>query len=377
MTTTADWAPLADQLVNQLRAKGAVRTDAIADAIAAVPRHLFINGHYATGTHTTVDPDKPSSELLELAYSDRGIMTHIPGDAAGTFSSASQPSIVAKMLEAAHLSPGRKALGIGAGTGYHDALIARITGMPVTTVEFSAVVADEARTNLKRAGVDNVNVITGDGYHGYPQNGPYDLIVVTCGIAGIPVGWGKQLTEGGTILAPVAHGGMHPLMRITRTPGGFQGHLVTTADFMQAGGPLYAGATLSPSTREAPLPAPDPNSARRLPMLDNLELRGPYADLWMYLACRDPRTTCAGAKGTSEYTGCTLVEGDTAVFIRPDALYPNQGAQSLADHAATLVHDWHQHGRPSLSAWACEFATAGTPEHPLYTPTSWGMQSSR
>ncbi|MDT3397425.1 protein-L-isoaspartate O-methyltransferase [Streptomyces sp. B1866] len=376
MTTTTDWMPLARQLADTLTTKGAIVSETVAHAIASVPRHLFITGHYATGAHRTVDPAQPTDELLHLAYADRGIMTHIPTDAAEGWSSTSQPSIVAKMLEAAALTPGMRVLEVGAGTGWNAALIAYITGAEVTTIETSPVVADEARAALGRADVQGVTVVTADGYLGHDAAGPYDLILVTCGVSGIPAAWLGQLADGGSVLAPLAHGGLHPLTRIRPTAAGLTGRLVTNADFMAATGPLYAATTPAPIARDAALPAPDPAATRRGTVPAGLDPRGDYVDLWMHLAARDPRTTCASAEGTSDYTGCALVaDDDTAVFVQPGALHPtpSPAAQALADEAGQLIAEWTESGRPALTAWSCSFAPAGQPTHPVLAPAAWSL----
>ncbi|MER0476821.1 methyltransferase domain-containing protein [Streptomyces sp. Edi2] len=379
MTAILDWAPKAQALAAELRAKNAIRSETVAAAIEAVPRHMFIAGHYAAGQHTKIDPEQPTEDLLRLAYADRGIMTHTPADAAGGFSSTSQPSIVAKMLEAAGLRPGTKVLEIGAGTGWNAALIAQITGTSVHTVEASPLVAAEAREALARTDSQHVTVHTGDGYLGHPEDGPYDLILVTCGIAGIPPAWVEQLASGGAILAPVAHGGLHPLLRVTRTGDGMlAGQLMANADFMNATGPLYAGATTAPATRGQHLPAPLPSAARPHPIPTSLDPRGSYLDLWMHLAARDTRTTCAGAEGTNDYTGCALVEEDTAVFVQPGGLHPTPGptAQALADQVEQHVTEWDHDGRPGLTAWSCSLTPAGTAEHPLLAPANWVSQAN-
>jgi protein-L-isoaspartate(D-aspartate) O-methyltransferase len=79
-----------------------------------------------------------------------------------------------------------------------------------------------------------------------------------------------------------------------------------------------------------------------------LDLRGDYVDLWMALAAVDPRTTCAGVKGSGEFTGCALVEGDDAVFVRPGALYPTPGPggrRSLMPRSGTSSNGWPTAGR--------------------------------
>ncbi|MBL1116784.1 methyltransferase domain-containing protein [Streptomyces sp. 110] len=375
MTATVDWAPKAQALAADLRAKNAIRSDTVAHAIQAVPRHLFIKGHYATGHHTPVDPAQPTDELLDLAYADRGIMTHTPADGAGGFSSTSQPSIVAKMLEAAHLQPGMRVLEVGAGTGWNAALIAHITGAQTHTVEASPLVAAEAREALARAGAERVTVHTGDGYLGHPDSGPFDLVIVTCGIAGISPAWLDQLSPTGTILAPIAHGGLHPLTRIITTEGSPTGQLVANADFMTATGPLYAGATPPPATRGQHFATPDPAAARTGAVPADLDPRGSYVDLWMHLAAHQAGTTCAGVKDTSDYTGCAVVDGDAAVFVQPGGLHLTPGSEPelLADQVQQHVSEWDHNGRPGLTAWRCSLVPAGDTGHPLLAPAYWRL----
>lgn len=378
MTTTLDWAPMAQALAADLRATGAVRSDAVAAAIEEVPRHLFLTGHYAAGRqHTAVDPDQPTDELLHLAYADRGIMTHIPADEAGGYSSTSQPSIVAKMLEAARLRPGMRVLEVGAGTGWNAALIAHITRTDVHTIDASPLIATEARAATARAGATHVTVHAGDGYLGHPGGGPYDLIIATCGIAGIAPAWLEQLTPDGTVLAPVAHGGLHPLLRVSHT-GSPTGRLVANADFMTATGPLYAGATPVPASSGQLLPAPDPAAARPRAAGDILDPRGSYIDVWMYLAAHDTRTTCAGADGTTDYTGCALVDAAAAVFVQPGGLHltPGPGARSMADQIEQHVAGWDRNGRPELTGWSCSLVPAGNSEQPLLAPADWQLRTS-
>ncbi|MEV7026718.1 protein-L-isoaspartate O-methyltransferase [Kitasatospora sp. NPDC093558] len=377
MTTTepTTWQGAADRLVDDLRAKGAVRTEQVAAAIRAVPRHLFITGHYTgpDGRFTAVDPGESAEEFLALAYSDRGIMTHVPQDPARTHSSTSQPSIVAKMLEAADVSPGMRVLEIGAGTGWNSALIAAITGTEVLTVEHSEVVADEARTALSRAAVTNVRVHTGDGYHGLPGY-RFDRIIVTCGIAGIAPAWFDQLTDTGFILAPLAHGGMHPITRIPLPGSGDEptGQLVTIADFMTAAGPLYGDLRTSPATRSVTFPTP--SGPLDAPFPTDLT-RDTFADLCTYLAGHEPWVTCAStADGT--YGGCAVVNADetAAVFIQPNGIHPSDDTPSTLDLAkATAKHvaSWEHRGRPALQSWTCRLHPAGLADQPIWAPGSW------
>ena len=130
-------------LVRALRA-AELAPEAILDAFAAVPRHLFLPG---------VGPVE--------AYCDDAIVTAVQ-DGVPT-SSSSQPSLMARMLAMLELEPGQRVLEIGAGTGYNAALMAAL-GARVTTVELQPAVAAAAREHLAAAGVaDAVEVVCGDG----------------------------------------------------------------------------------------------------------------------------------------------------------------------------------------------------------------------
>ncbi|MDT0321865.1 protein-L-isoaspartate O-methyltransferase family protein [Streptomyces millisiae] len=360
------WQTRAQHLVDDLRARGEIRSDAIAQAMATVPRHRFITGYYNGAQRIPVTPNAPSPDLLERAYSNTGIMVHLPSDPAGTPSSSSQPAVMARMLEAARLAPGMRVMEIGAGTGWNAALIAHITGEPVSSIEASPVIAAETRASLARNAIA-VTVRCGDGYHGAPDDGPFDRILVTCGIAGISPHWLAQLAPGGTIVAPLAHGGLHPLAVITETTA----RLVAFADFMPATGPLYAGARPAatrlprPATTTIPIPALNPQTT--------------YRDLWMYLAAHDPRTTCAAAHGTSNYSGCAVVDPTTtaAVFVRPDHLAPIPGDASPALAATTHRHiaRWRALGEPPLTTLSSQLRTTGSPSHPIFAPNAWALDA--
>lgn len=174
-------------LTDELRASGVVRTAGVDAAIRHIPRHLFL-------------PEVP----LEEAYADAPVYTK--KDADGTaVSAASQPQIVAMMLEQLAGQPGENILEIGAGTGYNAALIAAITGTGghVTTIEVDRDLADGARNHLHCAGVINVSVVCGDGALGHPPAAPYDRIIATAGAWDIPAAWLQQLTRSGRLVVPL------------------------------------------------------------------------------------------------------------------------------------------------------------------------------
>ncbi|MFC5724124.1 protein-L-isoaspartate O-methyltransferase [Streptomyces gamaensis] len=357
----------------RLRERGAIRTSDVQRAFATVPRHLFLPGGYYTSGRYVPVPDAPGPELLAHIYSDTALMTHVPAsqDAAGRYSSTSQPRVIAAMLEALHLAPGMRVLEVGAGTGYNASLIAAITGTEVVTIDVSPVIVTEAARAAKRAGQKNVTALPADGYLGHPAKGPYDRIVVTCGVTGISPHWLDQLTEDGLIVAPVAHGGFHPTLAVTRDGSQLVGRGVASSDFMSAAGPLYvwpAGQTpaltqpLEPrplTTRENAGPALEPEA---------------YYDLWFRLGTRTGRTTRARIQGLDPAQGmaCLHTPRRGAAWIQRTGHLHHTGDQAIADDLQTLVDNWVELGRPGITDHYTVLERARE-DVPLHYPAGWRL----
>jgi protein-L-isoaspartate(D-aspartate) O-methyltransferase len=192
-------------LVGQLRDEGTVRTERVEAALRAVPRHLFL-------------PGVP----VERAYAND--VVHTKHDAAGVvISAASQPSIVAIMLEQLEVRPGHRILEIGAGTGYNAALLGYLAGAggAVTTVDVDEDITDAARQALTAAGSPNVAVIRGDGALGYPGSAPYHRIIATVGVWDLPPAWFGQLAPDGRLVVPLRlRGSVTRSVALERDPDG-------------------------------------------------------------------------------------------------------------------------------------------------------------
>jgi protein-L-isoaspartate(D-aspartate) O-methyltransferase len=178
---------LRTQLVDHLVEEGCVRTPRVEDAMRTVPRHLFV-------------PDAP----LEKAYGNAPVNTKLD-ESGAPISCASQPNIVAMMLEQLEPEPGGKILELGAGTGFNAGLLGHLVGPKghVTTIDVDQDIVDGARAGLAAAGIDNVEVIHGDGAVGHAANAPYDRIEATVGAHGLPHAWLDQLAPGGRLLTPL------------------------------------------------------------------------------------------------------------------------------------------------------------------------------
>ena len=184
---TASPEALRGQMVDRITAAGWARSRPVAEAMRHVPRHLFV-------------PDAP----LPDAYADQAVITK--RDATGAaLSCASEPNIVAMMLDQLDMQPGHQVLEIGAGTGYNAALLAHLTGPHghVTTIDIDADVTARARHALDTTGHTQVHVATRDGTLGDADHAPYDRIIVTVGAWDIPPAWWSQLAPGGRLVVPL------------------------------------------------------------------------------------------------------------------------------------------------------------------------------
>ncbi|MCG7524075.1 methyltransferase, FxLD system [Streptomyces sp. OfavH-34-F] len=185
-TSTGIADRLRNVLVDRLQADGHARKPATEAALRNVPRHVFV-------------PDA----TLEDAYANAPV--HIKYDADGTsLSCASQPGVVALMLDQLDVQPGERILELGAGTGYNAGLLAHLVGEygHVTTLDVDEDLVEGARAHLAAAGIGNVEAVTRDGALGYVEGAPYDRIVATVGAHGVPHAWLSQLAPEGRLLVP-------------------------------------------------------------------------------------------------------------------------------------------------------------------------------
>jgi protein-L-isoaspartate(D-aspartate) O-methyltransferase len=175
----------------QIRARG-IRQEVVLRAMEEVPRERFL-----------------PEQLAEFAYSD----SPLPIAEGQTIS---QPYIVALMTEALALRPHDRVLEVGTGSGYAAAVLSRIAAR-VFTIERHGSLAEEARSRLAGQGYTNVEVRHGDGSLGWPEEAPFDAIVVAAGGPSVPQPLLDQLAIGGRLVIPVgATQRTQELLRVTR-----------------------------------------------------------------------------------------------------------------------------------------------------------------
>ncbi|WP_457620460.1 protein-L-isoaspartate O-methyltransferase [Methanopyrus sp.] len=188
-----------ERLVERLKSLGYIRSDRVAEAMLKVPRHEFV-----------------PEDLRDRAYVDSPLPI-------GKGQTISAPHMVALMTELLDPRPGHKVLEVGAGSGYHAAVVAELVKPDgrVITVERIPELADFARDNLRRTGYDRfVEVVVGDGTKGYPPEAPYDRILVTAGAPDVPESLLEQLKPGGRMVIPVGDRHMQELWLVEKTEDG-------------------------------------------------------------------------------------------------------------------------------------------------------------
>jgi protein-L-isoaspartate(D-aspartate) O-methyltransferase len=182
------------QLLESLRNAG-IRDERVLAVIAATPREAFVD-----------------EAQYPLAYDDRAL----PIDKG---QSISQPLMVATMTQALQLRGDERVLEIGTGSGYQTALLARLA-RHVYSVERIQQLACQAVKRMSKLGLENVTIYIGDGSLGWPQQAPYDRIIVTAAAPEVPARLFEQLVTWGMMIIPVGKPDHQELLVVHRAPWG-------------------------------------------------------------------------------------------------------------------------------------------------------------
>jgi protein-L-isoaspartate(D-aspartate) O-methyltransferase len=150
----------------------------VIEALREVPRHAFIP-----------EPERPR------AYDDGPVSI-------GHGQTISQPYIVALMTQLLRPQPGDRVLEVGTGSGYQAAVLSRLVSH-VYTIELEETLASSAAALLRELKYENISVRTGDGYAGWPEHAPFDIVIVTAAPEQIPQPLIEQLAPGGRLIVPV------------------------------------------------------------------------------------------------------------------------------------------------------------------------------
>jgi protein-L-isoaspartate(D-aspartate) O-methyltransferase len=195
-------APTQADLVEAIRADG-IRDERVLEAFGAIPRAEFV-----------------PAELAARAYLDAPLP--IPHDQVTT-----QPSLVARMVEALDLSGSERVLEIGTGYGFQTAVLACLADF-VWSVERWPDLAATAREHLARRGVGNAEVVVGDGSEGLPEQAPFEAVLVSAAFPRVPQPLADQVAEGGRLVQPIGRGGMEEVVLFEHGPRGLDARRVLT-----------------------------------------------------------------------------------------------------------------------------------------------------
>jgi protein-L-isoaspartate(D-aspartate) O-methyltransferase len=180
-------------VLEQLERRG-IKDPRVLAAMRAIPRHRFL-----------------PAELHDHAYDDGPLPI-------GDSQTISQPYMVALMSEVAELTGVEKVLEVGTGSGYQTAVLARLA-RGVYSIELNPHLHDRARVILNAMGITNVHLECADGSDGWPEEAPFDVVMVTAAMPGIALPLLNQLTPDGRLIAPIGEDELQTLVRISHKTG--------------------------------------------------------------------------------------------------------------------------------------------------------------
>jgi protein-L-isoaspartate(D-aspartate) O-methyltransferase len=187
-----------NEMLDTLRNGYHLHDETVLSAMAAVPRHLFV-------------PKRLQAE----AYADSALPI-------GHGQTISQPYIVAEMTRQLQLNSQSRVLEIGTGSGYQTAVLSRIAGR-VYSIEIVPQLAELAMARFQALGFDNIQLLVADGFDGWPEEAPFEAIIVTCAPPEIPPPLLEQLAPGGRLILPV--GRQHTSQSLTLVEKDQEGRL--------------------------------------------------------------------------------------------------------------------------------------------------------
>ena len=200
--------PHSQEALARLIAREGLRDGRIVEAFRSIDRAGFVPGR-----------------ARHRAYADRPVS--IPHE-----QTTSQPSLIARMIDAAAPQPNDRVLEIGTGYGFQTALLSELAAEVVSIDRFPGLVAD-ARRNLDEAGIENVELVVGEGWKGWPERAPYAAMIVGAAAEALPEDLAAQLDDGGRLVIPLKRRGSDEVILFVKEGDALvEKRLITPARFV-------------------------------------------------------------------------------------------------------------------------------------------------
>ncbi len=376
------WQSRACELAEPLTADGAITDSLWRKAFENTPRHVFVPRFWALDKYNAptrlIDGADPAqqTEWLATIYSDQFLATQwVPQDGRRMItSSASQPTLVARMLHLLDVQDHDRVLEIGTGTGYNTALLChRIGDMAVTSVDIDPILVAEAEARLAQIGY-RPQIAAGDGAKGLEQDTPYNRILSTCASPGVPAEWIAQLVDGGKIVVPFTVGGA--LAVLTKTGAGeVAGRLDSEQAWFM---PLRPADKPIPEGYLVDLPEPQPEQLQNhgTTEVDPGAFADPDFRLWLCLHLPAETRIIDIVNNDFTRTGVivhTTEHRATAEFPADNTASPSritQDERRLFDTVEAAWQAWQRCGRPDRKRVGFTAHVDGTQNAWLDSPTS-------
>ncbi|MEU6709007.1 protein-L-isoaspartate O-methyltransferase family protein [Streptomyces wuyuanensis] len=361
--------------------------DTYARALRRVPRHLFLPDRIwlrdGDGGYRPCDRTQDPDGWMAAAYTDTPLVTQFTDDVPA--SSASMPSMVLRMLLLAGLddpaaSPPRRVMELGAGTGFHAALLCELLDeRAVTTLELDSLLAAQAERNAKTAGYAP-EVVVGDAALGWSPGAPYDRIVATFSVDRLPQAWLQQITSGGRIVTPwTSTWCCYGTLALAVEPDGVaRGRFHAFASFMPMRRP--------DDTRPTPRPAQGdafPSQTGTSPV-SPWQVAGGDLDAEFHIGLAVPGAVYAwDTSGVHAPTRLHITDTTSSSWATVDYdgrqahtyAFTQAGPRRLWDEITTAYTEWEALGRPGTDLYQLEVSPFG--RHHITVHTATGQHTVR
>jgi protein-L-isoaspartate(D-aspartate) O-methyltransferase len=356
--------------VDELKDGGWIRSPLVERAFSRVERHRFLRDFSRWDPKTSLpvlvpcDPSQPSEEALAITYSNEAFGTRFVDGLPR--SSSSQPSVMADMLEALALEPGMRVLEIGTGTGYNAAVLAEIVegDGQVVTVDVDPAIVEEAERALRSAGYGSIRVIARDGAEGVPEDAPFDRIIITVGCPDVSLRWTEQLADGGRIVVPLEHAGLHPLVALTKAGENLGGRFFAWSAFIPIRGSLEQelpwSVTMHRRDEAEVVESPAWEGFGSGTPIPGWGIPRDVMDFFLFLALRDPRADALPPRPSAiaDRWEVGLASPSGTAFAGSGSI---RATGDPAVYSALLTHHdaWRSSGRPAIEDWRLTLTPRG------------------